>query len=342
VRSQPSAKDDTVDKILITGGAGFIGGFLVQALAQRDATVHLVDNLGRGRHDRFLGALLVGGRVELLTRDLTQPEALADLDDGYSHIFHLAAILGVQNVLEQPYRTLRDNVLLLETVLTFARRQQKLKRVVFASTSEVYAGSLELLAMPIPTVEDTPLALTGLDQPRTSYMLSKIYGEAMVRHAGVPFTIIRPHNVYGPRMGMSHVIPQLLEKAYRAREGDSLEVSSLDHRRTFCFIDDAVEMISRAARMPECEGQVLNIGSQGPEIAIGDLAQVIVRVVGKRLTIQAQPATPGSPRRRCPDMTRTTRLTGYQARVPLEEGVRRTWEWYRPIVFEGAETEVAR
>ena len=159
-------------------------------------------------------------------RDLRASDALADLGSDYTHVFHLAAIVGVGHVLERPYATLRDNVRLLDVVLDFARRQSALARFLFASTSEVYAGSLEHLDMPVPTPEDTPLALPSLAHPRTSYMLSKLYGEALVRHGGVPFTIFRPHNVYGPRMGLSHVVPQLLEKAHRAPDGGTLEVFS--------------------------------------------------------------------------------------------------------------------
>ena len=328
-------------KVLVTGGAGFVGGFLAKALAAQGDTVHLVDNLARGRRDAFLIELLASPNVRLFERDLLQPEALSDLDADYTQVFHFAAIIGVQHVLRRPYPTLRDNVLLLDTAIAFARRQPRLRRFVFASTSEVYAGSLELGMLPIPTAEDTPLAVAPLDQPRTSYMLSKIYGEAMVRQAGLAFTIVRPHNFYGPRMGMSHVIPQLLERAYRAAPGGILEVFSVDHRRTFCFIDDAVEMVVRAAKAASCEGQVLNVGNESPELTIGELAEMIVRVVGRNLTIVPRPATPGSPERRCPDMSRLRQLTGYAARIPLEEGVRRTYDWYRPMVFEGGEPEVA-
>ncbi len=327
---------------LITGGAGFIGGFLAKTLAAAGHTVHLVDNLARGRRDRFLSELLAASNVALFERNLLEPHPLEDFGDDYTHVFHLAAILGVQHVIDHPYPTLRDNVQLLEAVLSWARRQRRLERFVFASTSEVYAGSLEHGILPIPTPEDAPLVLPRLDRPRTAYMLSKIYGEAMVHHAGLPFTIVRPHNVYGPRMGRSHVIPQLLEKAYRAADGGSLDVFSVDHRRTFCFIDDAVEMIVRAAMTPGCVNQVLNLGSQDPEITIGEVAEVIVRALGKRLRIDAKPATPGSPRRRCPDMSRMEALTGYRACTAFEDGVRRTYAWYRPMVFEGGEGEVAR
>jgi UDP-glucose 4-epimerase len=328
-------------KVLITGGAGFIGGFVAQALLRAGHTVHLVDNLARGRHDRFLSEVLAASQAVLFERDLLRSGALDDLPGDYTHVFHLAALLGVQNVIDRPYPTLRDNVTLLQTVLDWAGHQTRLERLVFASTSEVYAGSLELGMLPIPTPEDAPIALPQLGHPRTSYMLSKIYGEAMVRHCGLPFTIVRPHNVYGPRMGRAHVIPQLLERADRCADGAELEVFSIDHSRTFCFIDDAVEMLIRVAFGDSCRNEVLNLGRQSPEISIGELAHHVLRVTGRRLKIVPRPATPGSPRRRCPDMSRLRERTGFAAQVDLQEGLSRTYAWYRSAVFEGGETEVA-
>ncbi len=320
-------------KVLITGGAGFIGGFLARHLAERGDTVHIVDNFARGPRDAFLTDLIAGGRTTLIERDLATDGLGADLGDDYDVLYHLAALLGVSNVRERPYATLRDNVRLLESALDFAARQRRLARFVFASTSEVYAGSFHVLPIPIPTPENVPLALAPLEEPRTSYALSKIYGEAMVRHSGVPFTIVRPHNVYGPRMGMAHVIPELLAKAHRAPDGGTLDVFSVDHRRTFCFVDDAVEMIARAASAPAGAGTVLNIGNAGPEITMRELATVIIRTVGKPLTIASQPAQPGSPARRCPDVTQVLALTGVRDTVALEDGVRRTYDWYRTRVF---------
>jgi UDP-glucose 4-epimerase len=322
-------------KVLITGGAGFIGGFLARRLVDQGHAVTLVDNFARGRADAFLQDLLAHPNVLLQRRDLSQPGALAGLGDDHSHVFHLAALLGVQNVLQRPYATLRENATLLLAALDLAATQRQLQRFVFASTSEVYAGSLEHMALPFPTPEHVPLALTALGQPRTSYMLSKIHGEALVLHAGLPFTIIRPHNVYGPRMGLAHVVPQLLEKAYRAAPDAALEVFSVDHQRTFCFIDDAVNMVSAAAFSPRCDGEVLNVGNQAPEVTMGELARAICRTVGRDLALVALPATPGSPARRCPDMSRMAELTGVRAQIGLEDGLRRTWDWYKREVFDG-------
>lgn len=222
---------------------------------------------------------------------------------------------------------------MLAEVLELARLQRGLERFVFASTSEVYAGTLRREGGPLPTPEDVPLTLPDLGEPRGAYLLSKIYGEAMSLHAGLPVTILRPHNVYGPRMGLAHVIPELLERAHAATENGSLEVFSVEHRRTFCFVDDAVELVARAALAPRCEGEVLNVGAAAPEITIAELARVVLRVVGRELEIVPGPETAGSPPRRLPDMTKTTELTGYRAHVDLETGVRRTYDWYRARGF---------
>jgi len=323
-----------MNKVLVIGGAGFIGFHLSKNLAENGVTVDILDNFSRGVEDAELDILCVRDGVRLIQRDLLDPDALDGLDDDYDAVLHLAAIIGVKNVLERPYAVLHDNVTMLFNAINFARRQKNLKRLLFTSTSEVYAGTLKQFSLPLPTPEDTPLAITALEQPRTSYMLSKIYGEGLLAQAGIPFTIIRPHNIYGPRMGLSHVIPELLYKVYQAEEGSELEVYSIDHSRSFCFVDDAVNMTRLVLDKSACENQTLNLGAQNPEMTIGQLADIIMGVVGKQLKMIGLPATPGSPVRRCPDMTRTIKLTGYHASVSVEEGVRRTYQWYKDAVFE--------
>jgi UDP-glucose 4-epimerase len=326
-----------MSKVLITGGAGFIGYHLANRLLAEDYQIDLLDNLSRGVVDNELRTLVDNPRIRLLNRDSLRPDAFDGLGNDYRYIYHLAAIIGVANVLDRPYAVLRDNILMLSNILTFARQQAALKRIVFASTSEVYAGTLQYFTLPIPTPESTPLAVTELAHPRTSYMLSKIYGEALCHHSGVPFTIVRPHNIYGPRMGMSHVIPELLNKAHHAPDDGSLDVFSVDHRRTFCYIADGVELIKRAAESGACLGRTLNIGNQDPEFTIGHVAEVVLQVSGKRLKINPKPATPGSPMRRCPDMSTTTSLTGYTPQVRLEKGVEFTYDWYRSNIFSGTD-----
>lgn len=322
-------------KALITGGAGFIGGHLTARLLAEGYAVDLVDNLSRGVQDETLAELAAHPNFSIHVADLLEPASLADLGDDYTHVIHFAALLGVQNVLDRPYAVLRDNVTMLETMLDLASRQSNLERFLFPSTSEVYVGTQQHFELPIPSPETTPLAVSPLEHPRTSYMLSKIYGEALCHQSGLPFTIIRPHNFYGPRMGLSHVIPQLLQRIHDAADGDDLEVYSIDHRRTFCYIDDAVEYTVRLLDNPLAEGGTYNVGVQSPEVTIGELAQILVDLVGRKVRIVAGETTPGSPPRRCPDMTRTIGATGHEPAVSLADGVARTYDWYRERVFEG-------
>jgi len=323
-------------KILITGGAGFIGLHLAERLLAAGYQVDLLDNFSRAVSDLDLESILANENARLIKCDLLDASAITKLDKDYHSVFHLAAIIGVANVMERPYDVLVANTELLVNMLEFAKQQINLQRFVFASTSEIYAGTLKYFDITIPTPEDTPLTVTELSHPRTSYMLSKIYGEALCNQSGVPFTIVRPHNIYGPRMGMSHVIPELCKKARAAAKAGELEVYSVNHKRTFCYVSDAVEELTRMIESEKCIDQTLNLGAKSPEIEMGELAKVILDVVNRKdLTIKALPATPGSPERRGPDMTKTDALTGFTAQVGIKQGVEKTYAWYVDNIFDG-------
>lgn len=326
-------------KALVTGGLGFIGHHLAARLLAAGFDVHVLDNGQRGRIDADADRLASHARYKLIMGDLAGDTLLPSLDRDYTHVFHLAAIVGVRHVVRQPYRVLKENVDLLVRLLSWADTQPSLERFVFPSTSEVYAGTLECFGMAVPTPEDTPLTIADPGAPRTAYMLAKIYGEALCRHAGVPFTIIRPHNVYGPRMGMAHVIPELLARAHQAPPGGTLQVFSPEHRRSFCYIDDATELILRIAQSPAGLNATFNLGATIEETRISDLARLVVEAVGKSLSIEFGPATDGSPARRLPDIRRLVAATSYWPVVPLSDGLRRTYEWYRTNIFGTIGTE---
>lgn len=316
-------------KALITGGAGFIGGYLASWLNEGGWQLCIVDNFSRGRRDSFLEMLLNRSADMLLVEgDLSDPGIFENLGSDFTHVFHLAAMLGVQNVMDEPYKTLTMNCDLLSNVIRFSKTQKGLERFVFCSTSEVYAGSLGTIGLHLPTSESQLIVWPDSLQPRSAYAISKLHGEALVTYSGLPYTIVRPHNVYGPRMGLSHVIPELAQKIFVARTGSEVEVFSADHTRTFCFIDDAVEMLRRVAVSPGAKSTIVNLGCEAPEVTIGSLAALIIKESGKDLRIKYGPATQGSPLRRCPDMSLMEKITGYRARVGLEDGVSRTLRWY--------------
>ena len=322
------------EKILITGGAGFIGLHLARRLLDEGYQVDLLDNFARAVDDKELKDILAQDKINFYNIDLLATDQINRLATDYDVIFHLAAIIGVAHVMDYPYDVLYKNINMLGNMIDFARKQDKLSRFLFASTSEVYAGTLKHFDLPIPTPEATPLAVTNLSYPRTSYMLSKIYGEALCQQSGLPFTVFRPHNIYGPRMGMAHVIPEQLRNAHEAEEGDHIDVFSINHTRCFCYIDDAVEMLLRIMVQDDCAGKTLNLGTQNPELKIKEVVQQCFSVVGKELFIDEKPETPGSPSRRVPDMTKTSSLLGYESQVSIHSGVVKTYEWYRKNVFD--------
>ena len=133
-------------------------------------------------------------------------------------------------------------------------------------------------------------------------------------------------------MGLSHVVPELFKKTFFS-ESNILEVFSPDHRRTFCYIEDAVEMMRILAEAKTSIGQAFNIGNESPEISIEELAKKIIKIVGKDLAINPKPVTAGSPARRCPDMSKTLETTGYKPQIDLIAGLQKTFDWYKTNVF---------
>lgn len=318
-------------RILITGGAGFIGVHLAAELAKDPAnTIVLADNFVRGRDDAAFRSICERPNVETLSIDLTDRALYSRLGGPFDHVYHLAAIIGVENVLRRPQEVVRVNALstlfLLEWFVAGGG-----KKFLFSSTSEAYAWTRLFHELPIPTPEDVPLALTDLDNPRASYAGSKIFGELAVRqicraHAK-PFTIVRYHNVYGPRMGYEHVIPQMF---LRAQEGQTpFAVYSASHRRAFCYVADAVRATILAMTTDAADGETFNVGNEHEEVEIRELAKRILKHCGKETEIVELEAENDPVARRCPSMAKTARLLGFRPSVSLDEGLAETLAWYR-------------
>ena len=317
-------------RILILGGAGFIGYHVARRLGD-DArqAVTLVDDLSRGRRDDDLERLLARPNVRLVQADLTDPAALAALPRAWDQVYMLAAVVGVRHVMQGPARVIRVNTLSVLNVLEWLTPAAG--RLFFASTSETYAGAVSLGGVPVPTPETVPLAVSDIANPRFAYAASKLLGEAAVIHyateRGVPFVIGRFHNVYGPRMGTDHVIPEL---CLRALDGtDPFPVYGAEQRRAFCHVADAVDAVTRLMDAERAAGQIVNVGNDTVETVIGDLVGLVLRLAGVSPRIERHPAPPGSVDRRCPDLTRLRALTGFVPKMSLEAGVAETLGWYR-------------
>lgn len=318
-------------KVMITGGAGFIGLALAERLADCPETeVLLVDNLSRGRRDVAFEALLAQPKVSFFDVDLTDAAAVAALPPDCTHVYHLAALIGVKHVMKRPDQVFRVNLLASINLLEHCRRSERLHRFLFSSTSEVYAGALKAYGIPIPTPEETPLTLDELSSPRTSYALSKITGESIgLQYAnvhGIPVTNVRYHNVFGPRMGFAHVVPETMIKI---SESSHVRVPSPHHTRAFCYVDDAVAATIACAESDLTRNATINIGNSKEEVAIRALVELVAEVMDRKIEIEELPETPGSPARRCPDTTNLEAKAGFRPSVDLRGGLQLTWQWYR-------------
>lgn len=288
----------------------------------------LVDDFSRGRADERLSALGRNAAVEVRSADLTTESAWKTLPRDVDQVYLLAAVVGVRNVEADPTRVLRVNTLTALHLVDWIRPGH---RVFFSSTSEVYAGGVDAGVVPVPTAEDVPLMIADVQSPRLAYAVSKLTGEALVLHGararGATAVVGRFHNVYGPRMGSDHVIPEM---ALRALSGeDPFRVWGADQYRAFCHVDDAVEAVTRLMATPAADGEIVHLGNDREETNIADLARIVLDLAGSTASIQVLPAPARSVHRRRPDLAKLRRLTGYEPAVPLVEGVQRTFEWYR-------------
>ncbi|MCS3955395.1 nucleoside-diphosphate-sugar epimerase [Salinibacter ruber] len=326
-------------RILLLGGAGFIGYHLGHYLVDRgDCRVTLVDNFFRSKQDEELDTLLQSPSVDIVEGDLTERSTFERLDDEYDHVYALAAVVGVGYTEDMPEEVWRINTAI--TLNTFEwLRESSVSRVLFASTSETYAGTVEEFGAEIPTPEDVPLSITDITQPRFTYAVTKMLGEAGIAHYAEAYDFkqvtVRFHNVYGPRMGFKHVIPQVVERFHEGE--DPFTVYGYDQTRAFCHIDDAVRGVVEAMETPKAAGRTYHIGDDRGEITI----ETLIRYIGDFMDFSGEyeqgPSHAGSVSRRCPDVDRAREMFGYEPQVHWKEGVRETVEWYAEYYRSGRE-----
>jgi nucleoside-diphosphate-sugar epimerase len=306
-------------RILITGGAGFIGSHLADALLAAGHDIIVLDDLSTGSLANLTDARK-SGRCQVVEGRVEDLAVLAPLVAQVSMVFHLAAAVGVDLVVNYPVRTIETNVHGSEAVFRVAAEHKC--RVLLASTSEVYGRATS------PQFKETDdLVIGPPTHYRWSYAASKIAGESAVFGAaklgGFTPIVVRFHNVYGPRMGPTHVIPEFLARA-RAKV-DPFPVFGADQTRSFLHVDDAARAL-RAVLGAALEGKggLYNIGSDR-ETLIADLAKLVFDVSGFHPKVDARPAPPGSVRRRVPD-TRKLRSLGFAPQRELREGITECWQ----------------
>jgi UDP-glucose 4-epimerase len=307
-------------RVLVTGGAGFIGSHLVDALVGDGCDVVVLDDLESGFREN------VPAGAQLLIGSVADPEAVRDAMTGCDLVFHQAAHKAVLRSVEHPIPT--DTVNTHGTLIVLqTARDLGVRRVVHASSSSVYGG-----VAPRPTPEDAPL------RPRSPYAVSKLAAEEYCRVFaelyGLETVALRYFNVYGPRQRpdamYAAVIPLFVDALLNGRapvvHGDGHQ------SRDFTYVSDVVDANLAAARVPAsaCSGRVYNVAA-GIEWSLLD----VLRVLGELLSADTQPAftdpRPGDVRHSRADASAAERDLGFRATVTLEDGLRRTVDWLRAL-----------
>ena len=307
-------------RVLITGGAGFIGSHLAEALLEHGVEVFVLDDLSTGSIDN-IAHLKDKPRFHYTIDSVTNEPLLAEMLDRCDTVVHLAAAVGVKLIVEAPVRTIETNVHGTEVVLKHANKKKKL--VVIASTSEVYGKSAA-----VPFREDADLVLGPTSKHRWAYACSKMIDEFLAlaywKERKLPVVIVRLFNTVGPRQTGQYgmVVPTFVRQALSGRPitvfGDGTQ------SRSFTYVGDVVRAVVALINEPRAVGQVFNIGN-GREISIGELASRVKQITGSSSPIvripydQAYEAGFEDMPRRVPDISKIRALVGYEPTVELDD-----------------------
>lgn len=317
-------------RILVTGGAGFLGSYLVDALLAKGHEVSALDDVSAGAEEKIYQHR--DNRQFHFVRDSVLNEPVVDgLINRCEMVYHLAAVVGVHHYVINPYAVLNVNVNGTQIVLRSAHKHGR--KVLFTSTSEVYGRNPRV---PYGEDDDRVLGSTRID--RWCYSTSKAVGEHFCfayRKLGLPVSIVRYFNVYGPRMDKldtGRVVTIFLGKILR-NEPVSV-VGDGSQTRCFTYVDDAVAGTVLAGERPEAEGEIFNIGTN-VETTILELAKRMIALAGSSSKVVQVPQEQvygksyEDIQRRVPDVSRAARVLGWRATTTLDEGLRKTIAWFK-------------
>jgi nucleoside-diphosphate-sugar epimerase len=321
--------------ILVTGGAGFIGSHLVDALVSRGLKVRVVDDLSRGSLDNLQQCL---DKIDFIQGDIADMKIAEDALKGCDYCFHLAAVVGGVSFMnsnpDQIFKSMLINYNMFE-----ADRKMDLSNLLYVSSACTYPVNLQLTESQ-PSLKEEDVLKCGA-MPDSDYGWVKLVGEiqsqAYVRSYGMPIVIVRPFNPYGPRECFnpdhSHVIPALIKRAVQKEDpfkvwGDGLQI------RTFTYVTDLVEglILAMEKALP---GDPINISDEN-YVTIHELVALVLKVTQHSPTVLYDVTKPeGVKSRRC-DMSKAYDVLGWFPKICLEEGLRNTLEWYLKSEFSGA------
>lgn len=309
-------------RVLITGGAGFIGTHLSRVLLE-DNEVVIFDTLRRNALQH--SGLDRHPRLTLVRGDVLDAAAVVRALDGCTHVVHLASIAGVDTVIQNPVPTMQVSLLGTSHVLEAARVRGGIERVIHFSTSEVF-GRFAFNAR-----EGDVTSLGAVGEARWTYAVSKLAAEHLAytyfKQYGLPTLSVRPFNIYGPMQIGEGAVHHFILRALR---GETLRVHNDGSQiRSWCFIDDVMNVLLLALSRPSAVGHSFNIGNPRSTVTIYNLAREVVRLSGSGSPIEFVPWPHPDIELRVPNIDKARELLDYRPEVDLEEGLRRTIDWYR-------------
>jgi UDP-glucose 4-epimerase len=309
-------------RIFVTGGAGFIGSTLTAALEETNEIV-LFDNLARNTM-RYTD-LGERSNVRLVTGDVLDYAAVESAMRGAQVVVHAAAIAGIDTVIKSPIRTMEVNMIGTANVLRAAHANRVNGRMLDFSTSEVFGPMAYRVSESMQTVAGSA------GEARWVYAVSKLAGEhlahAYYREHGVPTVTLRPFNIYGPAQTGEGAMQIFIR---RALAGDTITIHGDGTQiRAWCYVDDMVSALMLALENPRAVGESFNIGNPRAVTTIFGLAETVCRVLGSSSRIEFTDPLSADIELRIPETRKARELLGYTAKVDLEDGIRRTAEWYQ-------------
>jgi nucleoside-diphosphate-sugar epimerase len=309
-------------RILLTGGAGFIGTALAARLAEHNQVV-VFDNCHR--NSMATHPVLSHANLRFISGDVMDAAAAREAAKGCQMIVHLAAIAGVDTVLKMPVTTMKVGILGTYNMLEAALAEPDLERFVDFSTSEVFG------AYAYKVREGDLTALGAVGEARWTYAVSKLATEHLAhnyhKQYGLPAISVRPFNIYGPGQVGEGAIHRFIVQALTNQEitihNDGSQI------RAWCYVEDMVDGLLSCLERPEAIGQSFNVGNPRSVVTIYNLASQIVRLSGSRSQFKFVQWNSADVELRIPNIDKARQLLGFEPQVDLEEGLKRTIDWYR-------------
>src|SRR5579859_4833900 len=308
-------------RYLVTGGAGFIGSNTVDELVQRGHSVVVLDDLSGGKDENLAE---IRNKITIIKGSITDIEVVRKAMHEAEYVLHLGARTSVPRSVKDPLETNRINIEGTLNVLV-AAKEMKVKRVVFAASSSAYGETPTLPK--VETMQPEPISPYGV----TKYV-GELYGAAFLKCYGLETVSLRYFNIFGPRQDPSSPYSGVLAKFCTAFLEDTQPVIFGDGEQTrdFTYVDNAVQANLLACEAPSASGKVFNIGVGG-RFSLNQTVALLNKIFGKSLEVKYDAARDGDIRDSQADISQAREFLGYDPQVEFEEGLRRTFEWYRAM-----------